>query len=105
MADPIPAPSPATPETGADGQIKLVGGDRVALRYWDEGPTKGKGDHANDYETVGFALEGGATVTVDGTATKLSPGDSWLVPKGATHHYEVPSHFKAVEATSPPARG
>ena len=104
MPNAVPAPEPATPETGADGQIKLVGGESVALRYWDEGPTKGKGDHKCDYETVGFALEGEATVTVNGKETKLSAGDSWCVPKGATHHYEVPSHFKAVEATSPPAR-
>jgi quercetin dioxygenase-like cupin family protein len=34
----------------------------------------------------------------------LEPGDSWLVPKGATHTYKIlgPS-FTAVEVTSPPA--
>ena len=103
MAD-VPSPSPANPETGPDGEIRLVGGEKVALRYWDEGRTTGKGDHANDYETVGFALEGGAVVHVEGKATKLTPGASWCVPAGAKHHYEVAERFKAVEATSPPAR-
>lgn len=34
---------------------------------------------------------------------RLQPGDSWLVPKGARHHYRVIERFEAVEATSPPA--
>ena len=33
----------------------------------------------------------------------LEPGDSWLVPKGASHTYNILESFTAVEATSPPA--
>jgi quercetin dioxygenase-like cupin family protein len=33
----------------------------------------------------------------------LEPGDSWIVPKGASHTYKVLEPFTAVEATSPPA--
>ena len=33
----------------------------------------------------------------------LKEGDSWVVPKGATHSYKILGAFKAVEATSPPA--
>ena len=33
----------------------------------------------------------------------LSAGDSWTVPKGATHTYNILETFTAVEATSPPA--
>ena len=102
MADTVPASSAPT---GPDGQALLAAGKSVALRMWDEGPTKGKSDHSNDYETVGYALDGEATVTVDGKETRLTAGVSWLVPAGATHHYAVQDHFKAVEATSPPARG
>ena len=96
--------SAADAATGPDGQKFLQEGKNVALRLWDEGPTSGKQPHACDYETVGYAIEGEATVTVEGTETKLTPGTSWHVPAGARHHYEIPSHFKAVEATSPPAR-
>ena len=102
MAETVTATHAAT---GPDGEALLAAGENVALRHWDEGPSKGKSDHANDYETVGFAIEGEATVTIDGEETRLTPGVSWLVPKGAKHHYAVPNHFKAVEATSPPARG
>ncbi len=89
---------------GPDGQKLLAAGARVGLRLWDEGPTEGKGPHANDYETVGLVLEGEATLTIDGAEVALTPGLSWLVPSGAEHFYTVPQRFKAVEATSPPAR-
>ncbi|NNJ24418.1 cupin domain-containing protein [Alienimonas chondri] len=90
--------------TGPDGQKLLAAGERVALRLWDEGPTPGQGPHAHPYETVGYALEGEATLTIDGAETKLTPGLSWVVPAGAEHFYSVSGHFKAIEATSPPAR-
>ncbi len=34
----------------------------------------------------------------------LEPGDSWLVPKDASHTYKILETFTAVEATHPPAR-
>ena len=90
--------------TGPDGQALLVCGTHVGMRLWDEGRTRGKPDHTCPYETVGYAIEGEATVTVDGVTSTLTPGTSWHVPAGARHHYEVKNHFKAVEATSPPAQ-
>ena len=33
----------------------------------------------------------------------LEPGDSWLVPAGAEHSYQITDAFTAIEATSPPA--
>ena len=33
----------------------------------------------------------------------LEKGDSWTVPKGASHTYNIVETFTAVEATSPPA--
>jgi quercetin dioxygenase-like cupin family protein len=32
----------------------------------------------------------------------LEPGNSWVVPKGATHSYKVLEDFTAIEATYPP---
>ena len=94
----------ASAPTGDDGQKLLIAGEKVALRLWDEGQTAGKDPHACEHETVGYALEGEATLTVEGTRTTLSPGVSWHVPAGAKHHYAIPNRFKAIEATSPPAR-
>jgi hypothetical protein len=31
----------------------------------------------------------------------LEPGDSWVVPNGASHTYQILEPFTAVEATSP----
>ncbi len=90
---------------GDMGQTYLVSGKSVALRMWDETPadTTDKTDHRRPYETVGFALEGEATLHLEGQTVTLRAGDAWLVPADAAHHYEIESHFKAVEATSPPA--
>ena len=93
----------ASPE-GAMGQTYLVSGKGVAMRLWSETePTEGE-PHARDYETVGYAISGRAEVTVEGQTLKLEPGDSWLVPAGATRSYRIVEAFTAVEATSPPAR-
>ena len=39
----------------------------------------------------------------EGEVVELSTGDSWTVPRGATHTYKILEPFTAVEATSPPA--
>ena len=52
----------------------------------------------------GVLLEAGrATLELEGQTLNLKPGDSWLVPAGATHHYTIIEPFTAVEATAPPA--
>ena len=89
---------------GEMGQTYLVSGTRLAMRLWNEGATDGKGSHTRPYETVGYAIEGKATLHLGDQTITLEAGDSWLVPEGAEHHYEIESSFKAVEATSPPAR-
>ena len=94
----------ASPE-GAMGQTYLASGKRLAMRLWREaGPTDGMGEHARDYETVGYVISGRAELTVEGQMVTLEPGDSWVVPEGARHDYRITEAFTAVEATSPPAR-
>jgi quercetin dioxygenase-like cupin family protein len=55
-------------------------------------------------QTVGFVIEGRATLHLEGQQITLEEGDSRVVHAGAEHAYEVSERFKAVEATSPPAR-
>ena len=75
------------------------------MRLWDESETSGKEQNvARDYETVGYVLEGKAELDIEGQNLVLSVGDSWVVPKGAKHTYTIKDHFKAVEATHPPAQ-
>jgi quercetin dioxygenase-like cupin family protein len=89
---------------GKDGQKYLAAGRSLSMRLWDEEPgTAKKEPVARDYEVVGFVLEGSAELELEGQTVSLKTGDSWVVPKGAKHTYSIKEHFKAVEATHPPA--
>ncbi|HWG84180.1 MAG TPA: cupin domain-containing protein [Deinococcales bacterium] len=90
---------------GPLGQKYLASGKNLSMRLWEgadgshkEGPT------ARDYETVGYVISGQARLHLEGQTVLLSPGDSWVVPKGAEHEYEILEPFTAVEATYPPAQ-
>jgi quercetin dioxygenase-like cupin family protein len=94
----------ATSPVGEGGQKYLASGKHASMRLWqDEAPTRSKTPHKNAYETVGYVISGRAQVTVEGQTVDLEPGDSWLVPADAEHHYTILEPFTAVEATAPPA--
>ena len=89
---------------GEMGQKYLADGKSVSMRLWDgEEPIEPKPEAAREYETVGYVIEGRAELHLEGQVVLLEPGDSWLVPKGATHTYNILETFTAVKATSPPA--
>ena len=89
---------------GSMGQKYLASGKRIEMRLWErEESDKDTGEHSRDYETVGYVLEGEAELISEGQTVHLGPGDSWLVPAGATHRYRILQTFTAIEATSPPA--
>lgn len=90
--------------TGKMGQRYLASGKSISMRLWDETQSGKEGNVTRDYETVGYVLEGSAELDIEGQTLILSAGDSWVVPKGAQHTYKVKEHFKAVEATHPPAQ-
>lgn len=94
----------ATSPHGEKGQAYLASGKRLSMRLWqDEAPTDSKTPHRNAYETVGYVISGRARLHLEGQTVELEPGDSWLVPADAEHHYEVLEPLTAVEATAPPA--
>lgn len=89
---------------GPEGERYLASGVRVSMRLWEhEPPGVKRAESRRDYETVGYVLEGRARLHLEGQVVSLEPGDCWVVPKGAMHHYEILDTFTAVEATSPPA--
>ncbi|MDK3255342.1 cupin domain-containing protein [Blastococcus capsensis] len=91
--------------TGGMGQRYLASGSRVAMRLWSGQPTSsGKPQAARDYETVGYVISGRARLVTGDEALELAPGDSWVVPAGIEHTYEIVEELTAVEATAPPAR-
>ncbi|MER3434308.1 MAG: cupin domain-containing protein [Leptolyngbya sp. ERB_1_1] len=91
--------------TGGMGQRYLASGKSVAMRLWEnEQPADAKPNTQRDYETVGYVISGKAELHLEGQMVLLEPGQSWVVPKGASHTYKILEAFTAVEATSPPAQ-
>ncbi len=91
--------------TGQLGQKYLASGKSVSMRLWEnEQPGEAKEPTARDYETVGYVIKGTAELHLESQVVKLEPGNSWVVPKGASHTYKILESFTAVEATSPPAQ-
>lgn len=89
---------------GEMGQRYLAAGTGVALRLWDHTAADQEHKlHTRAYETVGYVIDGRAKLHLEGQTVLLEPGDSWVVPKGANHRYEIVEPFTAVEATHPPA--
>lgn len=74
------------------------------MRLWEnEKPNDKKPMSKRPYETVGYVIKGKAELYLEGQTLILNAGDSWSVPKDATHTYKILETFTAVEATSPPA--
>ena len=45
--------------------------------------------HSHDgYDETIYGLDGVLTWTVEGTPTKVGPGDALLMPRGAVHHFD-----------------
>jgi quercetin dioxygenase-like cupin family protein len=91
--------------TGEMGQKYLASGVRVSMRLWEDVlPGNANPPTVRDYETVGFVIKGRAELYLEGQMVLLEPGDSWIVPRGSAHAYNILETFTAVEATSPPAQ-
>jgi quercetin dioxygenase-like cupin family protein len=89
---------------GKMGQKYLAMGIGLSMRLWDdEQPGEPKPAKAREYETVGYVISGRAELHIEGQMVLLEPGDSWVVPKGSSHTYNILESFTAVEATHPPA--
>lgn len=89
---------------GEMGQKYLASGKNIAMRIWEnQEPDEPKEAVKRDYETVGYVIKGRAELRTEGQMVLLEKGDSWVVPKGASHTYKILESFTAVEATYPPA--
>jgi quercetin dioxygenase-like cupin family protein len=96
--------SSRTSPEGEMGQLYLAAGKGISMRLWRNEPSdETKPEVSRDYETVGYVISGRAELHLEGQRVRLEPGDSWLVPKGASHTYKILEPFTAVEATHPPA--
>lgn len=90
--------------TGEMGQKYLASGVSLSMRLWQqEEPGQEKTFHSRPYETVGYVIDGRAKLHIGDQTAVLNKGDSWVVPEGVDHKYEILEPFTAVEATHPPA--
>ncbi|GAB2473585.1 cupin [Hymenobacter qilianensis] len=88
---------------GNDGEKYLASGKNISMRLWEnEQPSDDKEPVSRPYETVGYVISGRAELHSEGQVVILEPGNSWVVPKGASHTYKILEAFTAVEATTPP---
>ena len=88
--------------TGDMGQKYLASGVSLSMRLWQkEQPDQEKTSHARPYETVGYVIEGRARLHLGEQTVILDKGDSWVVPKGVEHKYEISnSKFDAPAANA-----
>jgi quercetin dioxygenase-like cupin family protein len=79
-----------TSSRGGMGQKYRASGKIISMGLWkNEAPGHGKPETKRNYETAGYAIEGQAELHLEGQVVMLNPGDSWIVPKGTMHRYEV----------------
>ena len=88
------------------GVKELASGKDLSLRSWDitaESDLSNQVMHSREYETAGVVLKGSAKLLLEGKPeVTLKEGDSYCVPAGARHKYEVVSlPFQAIEGCSP----
>jgi quercetin dioxygenase-like cupin family protein len=89
---------------GRMGQRYLASGVSMGMRLWEnEMPNDQKPESRRDYETIGYVIKGKAELHIEGQMVLLEPGDSYVVPRGASHTYKILEPFSAVEVTHPPA--
>lgn len=90
-------------ESGPLGDLELAQGDRVGLRIWKDYMTESKAERTRPYEIAGYVVKGEITLVVDGHATELVEGDSFVIPADTSHGYRIAMPATVIEATSPPA--
>ena len=95
--------SARTAPKGAMGQKYLASGVHLSMRMWENEQPGDQKETQRDYETLGYVISGKAELLLEGQKLLLEPGDSWLVPKNATHSYKIIESFTAIESTCPPA--
>lgn len=89
---------------GDDVKEILATGEDLGMRIWrNEEPGTDKDSSIRPYETVGYVLKGRAQLHLEDDVQELKEGDSYLVPRGAKHSYNILETFSAVEVTTPPA--
>lgn len=91
---------------GKDGQHHLIKGEKGSVRLWHNEEPSVSGDdtmHSHEYETLGYVISGRVELMINGQTIALEAGDSYCVPSGAEHRFNILETLTAVETTTPSA--
>ncbi|MGC9529017.1 MAG: cupin domain-containing protein [Candidatus Bipolaricaulaceae bacterium] len=82
----------------------LVGvvGERMMVTLMQFKRGRQPGAHSHPHEQVGYCLSGRFELRVGDVVHLVEPGDSYLIPGGTVHAYQVLEDAEAVEVFSPP---
>jgi quercetin dioxygenase-like cupin family protein len=80
---------------GATGERMMV-----TLMTFKKGQEADTHSHAN--EQSGYCIRGRFALTVDNESSIVEPDDSYVIPAGAPHTYQILEDSLAVEVFSPP---
>ena len=86
---------------GVDFLVGAVG-ERMMVTLMTFKAGQSVGTHTHPHEQAGYCVEGAFELTVDGVAALVEPHDSYVIPGGAPHSYQVLEDALAVEMFSPP---
>jgi quercetin dioxygenase-like cupin family protein len=94
------------PETIAEGVERRLGHlDNLMITIIDfhDGPTaEPDPPHSHPHEQVSYVAEGEIIFILDGEATRLGPGDVFLVPSGKLHTIQrLTEHVRLVDCFTP----
>jgi len=98
----IPSEIPAT-EIIPGCHARLIAGERIMLSVLDMPTGSVLPEHDHPHEQAGMVLEGRLSLTIDGEARVLQPGEAYLVPGGVSHSgFVVDEDVKVLDVFSPP---
>ncbi|MDX1627020.1 MAG: cupin domain-containing protein, partial [Wenzhouxiangellaceae bacterium] len=86
-----------TEQAGPLGEKLLAGGDRTALRLWQDHTADGKSARTRSYEICGYVVNGTMTLIVDEEEIELSTGDSFVIPADTPHSYRISAPATVIE--------
>ncbi|BAZ31014.1 cupin 2 domain-containing protein [Cylindrospermum sp. NIES-4074] len=78
-------------------QKYLASGKIVSIGLWkQEEPRENKQPTEEDYETVGYVVDGCAELHIEGQVILLERGSCWVVPKWTHYQYKILEPFTAI---------
>jgi len=77
-------------------------GERMMITLMTLQKGQAVGTHCHPNEQIGYCVSGRYTLTIDGKSTLVEQDDSYVIPGGASHSYQVLDDAVAVEVFSPP---